>query len=498
MSENKVSFFEDQIEDEAIALSDSELDNILGGESSEIETATEAMNMDDSSMIREEPDVIVIEKKDLTDFSKQTDDGMLPAEALLDEEPVPEMVADEPVDVAESLEEIPAMTTLDGEETLPLNEELPLEEVTGDQPSEVSELEAMPDIEAPEVLAEVIDPATFETSLVEEPIEMPVEESATEPSETPILEAQEETILDTPEYPAEEPVPELVEEASADSTFSAAEEPLSEPFEITEPESIEEFVADGSLEINETSMEDALPNLEMPVSEKPEALQVEEVPQETPAFEEMKPVSFTEEEPLTTADDLVLSENSGMPEELVIEETPEITLEDSPSESEPMATGEPQEIDFSEPDSTLSEESSPTEEVTEELTIFSGEENPKQKVEENGSFFEEADEDESITLSTDELSNILTDVEVEEKNGITPEPPETDGFDEVSGATTSSDIEETMSAMEGSSLSRENLKEVLVYIDNLLDKLPEDEIQKFARSKYYDLYNRLFEELGIV
>ena len=46
-------------------------------------------------------------------------------------------------------------------------------------------------------------------------------------------------------------------------------------------------------------------------------------------------------------------------------------------------------------------------------------------------------------------------------------------------------------------LKRE-LKIVLSYMDQLLESLPEDKIEEFAQSEYFDTYKKLFEELGLV
>lgn len=43
-----------------------------------------------------------------------------------------------------------------------------------------------------------------------------------------------------------------------------------------------------------------------------------------------------------------------------------------------------------------------------------------------------------------------------------------------------------------------DIKSVLVYLDQLLSALPEEKIEEFASSEYYDTYKKLFEELGIL
>jgi hypothetical protein len=45
---------------------------------------------------------------------------------------------------------------------------------------------------------------------------------------------------------------------------------------------------------------------------------------------------------------------------------------------------------------------------------------------------------------------------------------------------------------------RDELKIVLSYMDQLLESLPEEKIEEFASSKYFDIYKKLFAELGIM
>ncbi|MBU0955592.1 MAG: hypothetical protein KKI09_09210 [Spirochaetes bacterium] len=43
-----------------------------------------------------------------------------------------------------------------------------------------------------------------------------------------------------------------------------------------------------------------------------------------------------------------------------------------------------------------------------------------------------------------------------------------------------------------------DIKSVLLYLDQLLSALPEEKIEEFASSEYYDTYKKLFDELGIL
>jgi hypothetical protein len=45
---------------------------------------------------------------------------------------------------------------------------------------------------------------------------------------------------------------------------------------------------------------------------------------------------------------------------------------------------------------------------------------------------------------------------------------------------------------------KSELKSVLSYMDHLLESLPEDKIEEFAKSEYFDSYKKIFKELGLV
>ncbi len=56
-------------------------------------------------------------------------------------------------------------------------------------------------------------------------------------------------------------------------------------------------------------------------------------------------------------------------------------------------------------------------------------------------------------------------------------------------------IETNLDALSGS--TREELRKVIQYLDNLLADLPEDKIKEFAQSEYYDLYMKIMDKLGL-
>ena len=59
-----------------------------------------------------------------------------------------------------------------------------------------------------------------------------------------------------------------------------------------------------------------------------------------------------------------------------------------------------------------------------------------------------------------------------------------------------SDAQESSEAKSYIKLKQE-LKTVLTYMDQLLESLPDEKIEEFARSDYYDTYKKLFKELGL-
>jgi len=91
-------------------------------------------------------------------------------------------------------------------------------------------------------------------------------------------------------------------------------------------------------------------------------------------------------------------------------------------------------------------------------------------------------------LSFDEVEDFAIPVEEEKK-------PEPEAAFEAPPA--KAEAPKTEKANDSDRLKSE-IKSVLSYLDKLLDSLPEEKIEEFARSKYFDTYKKLFEELGLV
>jgi hypothetical protein len=128
---------------------------------------------------------------------------------------------------------------------------------------------------------------------------------------------------------------------------------------------------------------------------------------------------------------------------------------------------------------------------------------------------------ESVSLDDEEIDEVMADddleqslpggmkIELEDLPPLDLSLPEFDGgvtektepddinFD-LPGAADNADAgDQAASTAEVPPAIRMELKDVLVYMDKLLESLPEEKINEFAQSEHYNTYKKLFEELGI-
>ena len=80
---------------------------------------------------------------------------------------------------------------------------------------------------------------------------------------------------------------------------------------------------------------------------------------------------------------------------------------------------------------------------------------------------------------------------------VPPVEPFAETFDDMGGFDTGEPKPAEVDDGIPSNLKQE-LKTVLSYMDQLLESLPEEKIEEFAKSEYFDTYKKLFEELGLV
>jgi len=327
--------FFDEEEDETIALTGDELDNILNTAeiTEEIAESTEApedIAMEEISLAMQEPERL-IDKEDLIELEGTELDEVDEIEINVPEEsgeaPVPEETLED------ELEEIPAIE--DELEEIPELAEESLEEI----PAIEDELEEIPEL-AEEPLEEVSEapvPEESEAAIKELTAEEPLEE-------VPLLDDLEEAGLAdiVEEIPAE--IPELAEEPLEE--IPAIEDELEEIPELAE-ELLEEIPAieDELEEIPELAEEPLEEVSEAPVPEESEAaieeLTAEEPLEEIPLLDDLEeagPADIVEEipgEPGLAAVELELPEEELTLEEETVAEAPvpEETLKDELEEA---------------------------------------------------------------------------------------------------------------------------------------------------------------------
>ena len=105
------------------------------------------------------------------------------------------------------------------------------------------------------------------------------------------------------------------------------------------------------------------------------------------------------------------------------------------------------------------------------------------------------DEPDFTDFETNDLEELEVEESAEDGNDLSLIPEAMEGeVDEL-------DLELAPRASSDSEISpllKEELKSVLSYMDQLLESLPDDKIEEFARSEYFETYKKLFKELGIV
>jgi hypothetical protein len=106
-----------------------------------------------------------------------------------------------------------------------------------------------------------------------------------------------------------------------------------------------------------------------------------------------------------------------------------------------------------------------------------------------------------LDLPAEKIDESFYDLELDDKNFDGPGAVDTaDAGDLALDTPEDFSIEipaQPDSGMEIPSTIKIELKNVLAYLDKLLESLPEEKIEEFAKSEYFDTYKKLFEELGI-
>ena len=337
-------------------------------------------------------------------------------------------------------------------------------------------------------LSNILNTADFSEDTEEASVEddTAIEESVIEPEE-PQETAVEEPLEDNFE---EEPIGEKISEEALgaisdtkeDINFDFEEENLSEPnlddIEIDDedlqddlPDEIEISKDDDILV--ESSSSDFMDSVQDTTDEHTEEA-VEEEPQPQEDFtiedENFSTVDNLFDQPEISEIDNIVSDDAPAAEEAVAEE---------PVAEEPIAEEPIVEETFVEETTEVQEEEPVIEETVEEEPVVVEEE----PIIEDETFVEEPIVEEPVTadiendfVSHEDDNNDLTDSNIDYLTTEEKQPEET--------------IDENAEL-------KKDIKSVLLYMDQLLENLPEEKIVEFAKSDEFTTYKKLFSELGL-
>ena len=287
-------------------------------------------------------------------------------------------------------------------------------------------------------------------------------------------ESLEDDLPDEISIPKEEDI--LVESSSSDfmdsvqdtteeHTEGLEETVVTEPAAAEEPSEQNNFIDDNFSTVDNLFEDDTF---EDAAADEPivEETVIEEAPAEEPVIEE----TIAAEEPFI--------------EETTVEETP---AEDNPFE-EAVAEETPVEETFTEEpviEETVAEEPVIEQEITDDTIIPEPEDNPV--------------EDETF-VSEEEVNFDMPDSTVipePENDFISHEDENNELTDSNIDYLTTEDKEETSDANDDNAELKKDIKSVLLYMDQLLENLPEEKIVEFAKSEEFTTYKKLFSELGL-
>lgn len=324
------------------------------------------------------------------------------------------------------------------------------------------------------------------TELAEESVLEAVQEDTQKPIEEDVLEAEEaepvEDVFQTDQWSTlEETIPE-VEAITEDSIETVTEEPAVEIVQ-EEPMAQEGFIAESEPVAEEIVKEDAEEDFVIPVqssefADEPASREMQEYDEEVISSEE-NTVSKSDEE-VGAAEEKT--------EESLFEEPHEDAREPSEEELTGIVEAEPVET-ISSADQWTAEVSSGTEteasaENEEVDRSFVIEETPDIITEEETEHLQELEEEPVEPILAESYGFETPDV----KEDVSSENESVPQSEEVAVENQISEIPQDL---------KQDIKSVLVYMDQLLDSLPEEKIAEFARSEHFELYKKLFNELGL-
>jgi hypothetical protein len=509
--------FFDESDDEKIALTGAEMDNILHTASFTEETGSDAVT--EEPEVQAEPPPITVEI-DMDEF------GPEPVITPYEEEDLSEDIPGLSDDLLAGLEtELPPESSMNHSSV----EDYSDEDYSEDSPalasageSPVEEITA-PNFDSDELLsdtlaldllddsgANILDltgELSGDTDILSRDLELPIDDGVSPAGETGDLDLDADLSLDLP--------PESGEETAGIFDSSINDFARDDSFAQLIPEGFEEKSVELPLHVEDALEEDEF--LDTGILSEDENLGTELLDEDISVAVETDDIIGPD-----SGFELVSELDEDMP--AVDGEIPEISLDlgaefdadvlaageditiDIPADTETVESAgeEPVEFDFTEepfelPDEAVIGETAveDTEFLLDDISLgepdIVAEEVLSDITFEDNSAVELPAGEESLSTDFDEFS-----VETPEETfsaEIPAEPEEESPASPLSPAKTN---------VSGSTLAnvpvkiREELKTVLTYMDQLLESLPEEKIEEFAKSEYFDTYKKLFEDLGLV
>ena len=496
-SEEDNGFFAADDGDDTIALSFDELDNIMNTAEINAETSEPATE----ELAEETP---ALEETDLSDnfvSPEASDYSDLPEEISIPiHNEVSEEITEEPV-----IEEVSEITT--EEPTLEDISEISADEPTIEEVSEVTTdepvIEDISEVPADEPVIEDITEVSTDEPVIEEVSEVPADEPTIE--EVSEITTEEPVIEEVSEVTADEPVIEDISEVSTDEpviediTEISTEEPVIE--DITEVSTDEPVIE----EISEvTADEPTIEEVSEITSEEPVIEDISEVSTDEPVIEEVSEVSTDEPviEDITevSTDEPVIEEVSEeIAEEPAVDES--IFVESEENKTAPLVS-ENTDFSFDDIENTLAS--------VDDITTVQSDESSGIVSES----FDDVDElsdvldsnidtaAENVSVETVENSEPVIEETAVPESEVNTEPADFGDIDELNNDITESNIDYLTAKDEESDKDnnadlKKDIKSVLLYMDQLLENLPEDKIIEFANSEEFVTYKKLFSKLGL-
>jgi len=504
-------FFNKEEDDEKIALTGDELNNILNTADFTEEAGSDATMELPGEAVVQEPEDSTADSADDISSGEELDLGLMDFDINLDDTDMPELEP-EYSGAPKDAEAMPFFTVEDSEELKnirengvepmafapapedenyltedPLAQEPIAQETLADEPLLAEEpLIEEPLAEEPLIEEPLIEEPIIEEPLIEEPL---VEESLIEEpiNEEPLIE---EPLVEEETAGLDEISTELEIEPFTDISTETAAEDLPEP--IAAP--IDEHFPDESIDLSEAIIDE--PDLSAGIQDNP---------LEEPSLDDISisldlselgsgEISLTGSEDDEVHTNLEETGLSAEPSGELSEEELELPLDISESE---LQSVEEAEDEAAEEEVPLSPETDNDEQGGDFSLIPEGflvESSNETVIDETHPFGDELD----AAISQEELDILETEPEAEYEPEEIQEEAAGGPEESIPAATdTAANTADESSAAIPTQLKQE-LKTVLSYMDRLLESLPDDKIEEFARSEYYDTYKKLFKELGLV